>query len=53
MDSTFNTAGVRPASAEGGYIEGLVGYNYLDRVADINRYQEVFDYLQRPALWLS
>ena len=50
MDSTFNILEFAPPVPKVVYVEGLVGYNYLDRVADINRYQEVFDYLSALAL---
>jgi hypothetical protein len=50
MDSTFNIlefAGPVPKLV---YVEGLVGYYYLDRPADIDKYQQVFDYLSSLAL---
>ena len=45
MDSTFRIlefGGAVPAVV---YVEGLVGWIYLDRLGDIHRYQEVFQKL--------
>ena len=39
MDSTFNILEFAPPVPKVVYVEGLVGYNYLDRTADIDRYQ--------------
>jgi transcriptional regulator with XRE-family HTH domain len=50
MDSTFRIlefAGSMPAVV---YVEGLVGWIYLDRPADISRYQEIFQNLCSFAL---
>jgi hypothetical protein len=50
MDSTFNILEFAPPVPKVVYVEGLVGYNYLDRAADIDRYQQVFDHLSSLAL---
>jgi transcriptional regulator with XRE-family HTH domain len=50
MDSTFNILEFAPPVPKVVYVEGLVGYNYLDRAVDIDRYQQVFDYLSSLAL---
>jgi hypothetical protein len=50
MDSTFNILEFAPPVPKVVYVEGLVGYNYLDRTADIDRYQQVFDQLSSLAL---
>ena len=50
MDSTFNILEFAPPVPKVVYVEGLVGYNYLDRAADIDRYQQVFDQLSSLAL---
>ena len=50
MDSTFNIlefAGSVPGVV---YVEGLIGWIYLDRPAEIDRYQQVFDDLSSLAL---
>lgn len=50
MDSTFNIldfAGPVPSVV---YVEGLVGWIYLDRPQDIDRYQQVFALLREKAL---
>lgn len=50
MDSTFNIlefAGSVPGVV---YVEGLVGWIYLDRPAEIDRYQQVFESLCALAL---
>jgi transcriptional regulator with XRE-family HTH domain len=50
MDSTFNILEFTGAVPRVIYVEGLVGYNYLDRPADLDRYQQVFDRLIELAL---
>jgi transcriptional regulator with XRE-family HTH domain len=50
MDSTFNIldfAGNVPSVV---YVEGLVGWIYLDRPQDLDRYQQVFKHLREKAL---
>ena len=50
MDSTFNIlefAGSVPSVV---YVEGLVGWIYVERPPDIIRYQQVFDHLRTVAL---
>jgi transcriptional regulator with XRE-family HTH domain len=50
MDSTFNILEFAGAAPKVVYVEGLVGYYYLERPPDIDRYQQVFDYLSTLAL---
>jgi len=50
MDSTFNIlefAGGMPSVV---YVEGLVGWIYVERPQDIDRYQQVFEHLRTVAL---
>jgi transcriptional regulator with XRE-family HTH domain len=50
MDSTFNIlefAGSVPSVV---YVEGLVGWIYVERPQDIDRYQQVFEHLRTVAL---
>ena len=50
MDSTFNIlefAGSVPSVV---YVEGLVGWIYVERPQDIDRYQQVFEHLRKVAL---
>lgn len=50
MDSTFNIlefAGSVPSVV---YVEGLMGWLYVDRPQDIDRYQQVFEHLRTVAL---
>ena len=50
MDSTFNILEFAGSVPKVVYVEGLVGYSYLDRPADLVRYQKVFDRLSELAL---
>lgn len=50
MDSTFNILEFTGSVPSVIYVEGLVGWIYLDRPADIDRYRQVFDYLCSLAL---
>jgi len=50
MDSTFNILDFGRSVPATVYVEGLVGWIYLDRQADIKKYQQVFDYLSKIAL---
>jgi transcriptional regulator with XRE-family HTH domain len=50
MDSTFNIlefAGSVPSVV---YVEGLVGWLYVERPQDLDRYQQVFEHLRTVAL---
>ncbi len=50
MDSTFNIlefAGSVPSVV---YVEGLVGWIYVERPQDVDRYQQVFEHLRTVAL---
>jgi transcriptional regulator with XRE-family HTH domain len=49
MDSTFNILEFADPVPEVVYVEGLVGYSYLDRPSDIERYRQVFDHLSTLA----
>jgi len=50
MDSTFNILDFGRSVPGTVYVEGLVGWIYLDRQVDIKKYQQVFDYLSKIAL---
>jgi transcriptional regulator with XRE-family HTH domain len=50
MDSTFNILDFAGSMASVVYVEGLVGWIYLDRPQDIDRYQQVFLHLREKAL---
>jgi len=50
MDSTFNILDFAGSVASVVYVEGLVGWIYLDRPQDIDRYQQVFMHLREKAL---
>jgi transcriptional regulator with XRE-family HTH domain len=50
MDSTFNILDFAGPVASVVYVEGLVGWIYLDRPQDIDRYQQVFMHLREKAL---
>jgi transcriptional regulator with XRE-family HTH domain len=50
MDSTFNILDFAGSLASVVYVEGLVGWIYLDRPQDIDRYQQVFMHLREKAL---
>jgi hypothetical protein len=45
MDSTFNTLEFGSSVPSVVYVEGLVGWLYLDRSTEIARYQQVFEFL--------
>lgn len=49
MESTFNILDFTSVPSVV-YVEGLVGFIYLDRLQDVARYQEVFAHLQEKAL---
>jgi transcriptional regulator with XRE-family HTH domain len=50
MDSTFNILEFGSSVPSVVYVEGLVGWVYLERPQDIDRYQQVFDHLRTVAL---
>jgi hypothetical protein len=50
MDSTFNILEFTGAVPSVVYVEGLLGWIYLDRPAEIDRYRQVFEYLSSLAL---
>jgi transcriptional regulator with XRE-family HTH domain len=50
MDSTFNILEFAGSVPRVVYVEGLVGWIYLDRPAEIDRYQQVFEHLCTLAL---
>jgi transcriptional regulator with XRE-family HTH domain len=50
MDSSFNILDLYGAVPNVVYVEGLSGWRYFERPADIARYQEVFDRLCHLAL---
>jgi transcriptional regulator with XRE-family HTH domain len=50
MDSTFNILEFAGSVPRVVYVEGLVGWIYLDRPAEIHRYQQVFEHLRTLAL---
>jgi transcriptional regulator with XRE-family HTH domain len=50
MDSTFTILDFTGPVPSLVYVEGLVGWIYLDRAHDITRYEQVFDRLQTSAL---
>jgi hypothetical protein len=50
MDSTFNILEFAGSVPRVVYVEGLVGWIYLDRPGEIIRYQQVFEYLCSLAL---
>jgi transcriptional regulator with XRE-family HTH domain len=50
MDSTFNILDFAGAVSSVVYVEGLVGWIYVERPADVNRYQQVFEHLRNVAL---
>lgn len=49
MESTFNILDFTSVPSVV-YVEGLIGFIYLDRLQDVARYQEVFAHLQEKAL---
>ncbi len=50
MDSTFNILEFTGSVPSVVYVEGLVGWIYLERPQDIDRYQQVFEHLRTVAL---
>lgn len=50
LDSNFNILEFSGSAADIVYSEGMVGFIYLDRPEDINRYHEVFQHLSQIAL---
>jgi hypothetical protein len=50
MDSTFNILEFNSSVPSVVYVEGLVGWIYIERPQDIARYQQVFEHLRTVAL---
>jgi hypothetical protein len=50
LDSTFNILEFAPGVPTIVYIEGLLGWIYLERAADVERYEFVFERLSEIAL---
>lgn len=50
MDSTFNILEFAGSLASVVYVEGLVGWIYVERPPDVARYQHVFEYLRGVSL---
>jgi transcriptional regulator with XRE-family HTH domain len=50
MDSTFNILNFTGSMSSVVYVEGLVGWIYVERPQDIDRYQQVFEHLRNVAL---
>jgi transcriptional regulator with XRE-family HTH domain len=50
MDSLFEILDFGDTAPQVVYVEGLMGYIYLDRAQDISRYAQVFDHLRSLAL---
>jgi transcriptional regulator with XRE-family HTH domain len=50
MDSLFEILDFGGTAPQVVYVEGLMGYIYLDRAQDISRYVKVFDHLRALAL---
>jgi len=50
MDSTFNILEFASPVTSVVYVEGLVGWVYVERQPDIQRYQQVFEHLRKVAL---
>jgi transcriptional regulator with XRE-family HTH domain len=50
MDSTFNILEFADSVPSVVYVEGLVGWIYVERPQDIERYQQVFEHLRTVAL---
>jgi transcriptional regulator with XRE-family HTH domain len=50
MDSAFTILEFAQPVPSVVYVEGLIGYHYLDREQDVARYERVFDYLSTIAL---
>jgi len=50
MDSNFNILEFTGSVASVVYVEGLVGWIYVERPPDVERYQQVFEHLRTVAL---
>jgi len=50
MDSTFNILEFTSSVSSVVYVEGLVGWIYVERRQDVERYQQVFEHLRTVAL---
>ncbi len=50
MDSTFNILEFAGSVSSVVYVEGLVGWLYVERSQDVARYQQVFEHLRSVAL---
>jgi transcriptional regulator with XRE-family HTH domain len=50
MDSAFTILEFAQPAPSVVYVEGLIGYHYLERDQDVARYERVFDYLSTIAL---
>ncbi len=50
MDSTFNILEFTGSATSVVYVEGLVGWIYVERPHDVSRYQQVFEHLRTVAL---
>jgi transcriptional regulator with XRE-family HTH domain len=50
MDSTFDILDFGEAASSLVYVEGLMGFLYIERPEDINRFRGIFEYLQSLAL---
>ncbi len=50
MDSTFNILEFAGPASSVVYVEGLVGWIYIERPQDIDRYRQVFEHLRTVAL---
>lgn len=50
MDSTFNILDFSSSVASVVYVEGLVGWIYVERPPDVHRYNQVFEHLCKIAL---
>jgi transcriptional regulator with XRE-family HTH domain len=50
MESTFNILDFEEPAPSVVYVEGLVGFMYLEKPQDIGRYEEVFEHLVDQAL---
>jgi transcriptional regulator with XRE-family HTH domain len=50
MESTFNILDFQPPTPSVVYVEGLIGFMYLERPQDISRYQVVFEHLGTQSL---
>jgi hypothetical protein len=50
MDSTFTILGFAKPAPSVVYVEGLIGWIYMERPQDVARYEQIFDRLQQTAL---